>query len=466
MPDLLPYIPSTITVHLGAPSAAAANVTVSFPDYIKNVASSEVFPTWPENSLRANIHAQISYALNRVYTEFYYSQGYNFQITNLTAFDQAYVDGRNFFENVSRIVDEIFDTYIRRKGRVEPLFAAYCDGIRVSCDGLSQWGSVSLAENGLSPLQILRSYYGNDIEIMTDVPVKNRGGSAPKIPLRRGSVGNNVQLIKVRLNRISTNFPEIPKLYPINGIFNSDTETAVRTFQRLFGLTEDGVVGRTTWYEILYIYDGVKRLSDLNSEGLKIEELPSSYPDVLAEGEKGTGVRVLQYYLNYIAQFVSTVPSVAIDGDFGPRTREAVLAFQKAYGLDPDGIVGPETWNVLYNTYLGMVSSIPLIYTEGNTLPFPGTTLTLGDSGEDVLLLQEYLSFIAEFYPEIPAPETDGVFGPGTEAAVIAFQRIFAPSLPAGVVGAAAWNIITTVYEDLYLGSRINPGQYPGYIIG
>ena len=466
MADLLPYIPATITVHLGAPSSNAANVTVSFPDYIKNVASSEVFPTWPENSLRANIHAQISFALNRVYTEFYYSQGYDFQITNLTAFDQAFVDGRNFFENVSRIVDEIFNTYIRRIGRVEPLFAAYCDGIRVSCDGLSQWGSVSLAENGFSPIEILRNYYGEDIEIVTNVPVRSTGGSAPEIPLQRGSVGNDVQLLQVRLNRISSNFPEIPKIYPVNGIFNVNTENAVRTFQRLFGLSEDGVVGPSTWYSVLYVYNGVKRLSDLNSEGLLIEELPSPYPNVLSEGEQGVGVRVLQYYLNYIAQFVNTVPSVTIDGDFGPETRAAVLAFQRAYGLTPDGIVGPETWDVLYNTYLGMIASVPPVYVEGRPLPFPGNTLTLNDSGEDVRLLQEYLSFIAQYYPEIPAPNPDGVFGPVTEAAVIAFQRIFAPSLPAGVVGAAAWDIITTIYEDLYLGSRVSTGQYPGYTIG
>ncbi|MBQ5649615.1 MAG: spore cortex-lytic protein, partial [Clostridia bacterium] len=180
-------VPETITVHLGRPTANAQNVTVPFADYIKNVASSEIYPTWPENAIRANVLAQISYALNRVYTEYYRSRGYEFDITNSTAFDQSYVPNRDIFENVSRIVDDVFNDYIVRQGQVQPLFAQYCDGREVSCSGLSQWGTVTLANNGLSPYEILQSYYGNDINIIFDAPIGNAEESYPGIPLRLGS---------------------------------------------------------------------------------------------------------------------------------------------------------------------------------------------------------------------------------------------------------------------------------------
>ena len=261
MPDL-PYIPETITVHLGEPSSAAANVTVSFPDYIKNVASSEVYPTWPESAIRANVYAQISFALNRVYTEFYRSRGYPFDITSSTAYDQAFINGRDTFLNVDRIVDEIFDSYVRRQGNVEPLFTAYCDGIRVQCQGLSQWGTVSLAESGLLPYQILQYYYGQDIDIVRNVPVLPASGSVPPFPLRRGSADNDVLRLQIRLNRISANFPAIPKITPTNGIFGESTADAVRTFQQIFDLTPDGIVGFNTWYKISAIYVGVSRIAE------------------------------------------------------------------------------------------------------------------------------------------------------------------------------------------------------------
>lgn len=174
----LPYIPETITVHLGRPDdPTARNVTVPFPDYIKNVASSEIYPTWPEEAIRANMYAQISFALNRIYTEWYRSQGYDFDITNSTAFDQAYVEGRDIFDNISEIADELFNDYLVRPGSVEPLFAQYCDGDRVQCDGLSQWGTVPLAEAGLSPYEILTEFYGPDLAIVRDAPTAPNLGS-------------------------------------------------------------------------------------------------------------------------------------------------------------------------------------------------------------------------------------------------------------------------------------------------
>ncbi len=178
---------SRLRFTLDRPIRIFANVTVSFTDYVKNVASSEIYPTWDESALRANILAIISFALNRVYTEFYRSRGYNFDITNSTAYDQAFVNGRNTFENIDAIVDDIFNSYIRRQGFVEPLAAKFCNGTTVTCEGLSQWGSQSLAEQGYNSVDILRSYYGDDIEIVANAPVQGLVQSYPGTPLRRGS---------------------------------------------------------------------------------------------------------------------------------------------------------------------------------------------------------------------------------------------------------------------------------------
>ena len=464
MPSL-PRIPESITVHLGAPNTPAANVTLPFPDYIKNVASSEIYPTWPESAIRANIYAEISFALNRVYTEFYRSRGYDFDITSSTAYDQAFVNGRDIFSNISRIVDEIFDSYVRRQGFVEPLFTSYCDGIRVSCDGLSQWGTVSLAENGLIPYEILQYYYGRDIDIVQDAPIAEISESAPIAPLRRGSAGNDVLLTQIRLNRIAANFPAIPKITPTNGIYNESTERSVRAFQEIFDLSPDGIVGRGTWYRILYIYNGVKRLSELNSEGLTLGEIPTEYPEELAEGSQGAAVRVLQYFLSYVAQYVGAVIPVAVDGVFGPKTRASVESFQRTYGLPIDGIVGEITWNLLYNTYLGMLTGVDIEYREGRVLPFPGRPLSLGDTGDEVRALQEYLDFVAQYVTSIPRITADGIFGPGTERAVRAFQEIFSPSFVSGIVGAGTWFDLMNVYSDIYVSNQVQEGQYPGYPI-
>ena len=242
-PVVIPYVPEFITVHLGPASQSAENVTVSFPDYIKNVASSEIYPTWELSALRANILAQISFALNRVYTEYYVSRGYPFQITSTTATDQKFIKGRNIFDNIDRLVDDIFNDYIRRQGFVEPLAAKFCNGTTVTCDGLSQWGSQELAQQGLDSMAILRRYYGNDIELVVEAPVQGLQNSYPGSPLRRGAAGPDVVVVQTELNRIGQNYPAIPKIQPVDGVFGQQT---VRRFQEIFGLTADGVVGKAT----------------------------------------------------------------------------------------------------------------------------------------------------------------------------------------------------------------------------
>lgn len=455
---VLPTIPDTITVHLGPPASNAENVTVNFADYIKNVASSEIYPTWPENALRANIYAQISFALNRIYTEYYRSRGYPFDITNSTAYDQYFVPGRDIYENISEIVNEIFNRYIRREDSVEPLFAQYCNGTTVTCDGLSQWGTVTLAQQGLTPFEILQYYYGNDITLDT-APIQTVGSSYPGSPLRLGDRGDAVRFIQVRLNRISTNYPSIPKIDPVDGIFDADTRDAVLAFQRAFNMTQDGIVGSGTWYQIVRIYNAVKRLNELNSEGLQLSEVERQYPEYIRPGDENFFVRVIQYYLNYISQYESTIPPLPQTGYYGSQTEEAVRAFQRTYGLTEDGIVGRETYNRMVDVYLGLIASQPSDLFTDDTPPYPGQLLVEGSEGEYVVLLQEYLNSIAEVYPSVPTVTVDGSFGPATERAVRAVQEVF--SIPvSGAVGPVAWQLITEAYNDIRAGRYTLPGQY------
>lgn len=353
MPTVLPFIPQRITVHLGAPSAYAANVTVPFSDYVKNVASSEIYPTWDESALRANILAITSFALNRVYTEFYRSRGYDFDITNSTAYDQFFVNGRSYFENVSRLVDELFNDYLRRPGFVEPLAAKFCNGTTVTCSGLSQWGSQNLAQQGYDYVRILRNYYGN-VEIVTNAPIRGITSSYPGTALRRGSSGPSVVVIQVELNRISQNYPAIPKIPEVDGIFGSRTEASVRAFQQIFDLTPDGIVGQATWYALVRLYTAVTRLSELRSQGQQFYSIDWSYPNALQSGDTGDKVRHLQYMLSVLSAYIREIPPLEVDGIFGPATQNAVISAQRWFGLPQTGVVDAQTWDEIYDQFSGI----------------------------------------------------------------------------------------------------------------
>ena len=372
MPTVIPYVPKNITVHLGAPSSNAENVTVPFIDYVKNVASSEIYPTWEPAALRANILAIVSFALNRVYTEFYRSRGYPFDITSSTAYDQYFVNGRSYFDNVSRIVDELFNDYLRRPGFVEPLAAKFCNGTTVTCAGLSQWGSQELAQQGLNSTQILRNYYG-DVEIVPDAPVRGAQQSYPGTPLRQGSRGPVVTVIQTELIRISRNYPAIPRIPEVDGIFGPKTEAAVRKFQEIFDLDVDGVVGKATWYALVRLYTAVLSLSELRSQGQQFYAVNWAYPSGLQQGARGDKVRHLQYMLSVLSEFIPQVPEVTIDGIFGPATRNAVLAAQGFLGLPQTGVVDEITWDEMYDQFAGIENTA---LRSDVTFPgIPGTTL-------------------------------------------------------------------------------------------
>jgi len=459
-----PVIPEFITVHLGPPDSSAENVTLPFPDYIKNVASSEIYPTWPENAIRANIYAQISVAVNRVFTEYYRSRGYEFDITNSTAIDQSFVRGREIFENISEITDEIFNSFVRRDGNIEPLFTLYCNGTTVTCDGLSQWGTVSLAENGYLPYEIIQYYYGNDANIVQNVEVADIGESAPSAPLRLGTISNSVFTVQNRLNRISENYPLIPKIPNPDGVFDIATENAVREFQRIFELTPDGVVGNATWYRIVYLYNAVKRLAELYSEGLSLGEVSKQFSSALKIGDTGLPVRLVQYYLAFVAAFNDLIQAPIIDGIFGRATAESVKSFQSLFGLPVTGEVDEATFNRLTTAYRSVLSEIPPAVFANSARPFPGTTLLPGAEGEDVRELQRYLNRIGRAAEQIDLPPggltEDGVYGPATEAAVRSFQAYV--GLPAtGIVSAATWSAAADLYNDLG-AQTAQTGQFPG----
>ena len=424
-----PVVPEYITVHLGAPDAPAENVTVTFPRYIKGVAASEIYPTWNESAIRANVLAQISVALNRVYTEFYRSRGYDFDITNNTQYDQAFSPDKETFENINAIVDDMFNNYIVRRGNVEPLYAQFCDGVRTQCRGLSQWGSQELAQQGKTPYEILQYYYGQDIDLVYNAPVGDSTPSYPGRPLTVGSVGEDVRTIQRELNRIRKNYPALA--------------AAVRAFQRIFNLTQDGIVGKGTWYRIKSIYNGVKSLSEVTSEGLTISEAQRQFPKVLRLGDTGIGVQTIRFYLAFLGFFLPELPPIRISDVFDDELRDAVLAFQSTYGLTVDGVVGRNTWNAIQNVYEQTLYQLPANYQTFARQIYPGHFLVEGDTGAEVTLLQTQLNRLAQRDSALPSVTADGIFGPATAAAVRTLQSRLGYS-PTGAVGPVLWSYIIT----------------------
>ena len=440
-------IPENITVHLGAPNSSARNVTVPFRTYLKSVAASEIYPTWPQQALRANIYAQISFVLNRIFTEWYLSRGFDFDITNSPSYDQKYVHNRSTFESTDAIVEEIFNEYLVKPGRIDPFFAEYCDGRSVTCKGMSQWGSKADAERGMSAISILRKYYGNDIRITESNNIAPIPVSYPGTPLREGSTGNSVRVIQAQLNRIANDYPSIGKVN-VDGDLGATPTAAVRRFQQIFDLTADGVVGKRTWYKISYIYVSVKKLAQLTSEGEAIQD--GSYPGVaVRRGDRGINVQIVQFYLNQTAVYVNSIKPVEIDGNFGAATENSVRQFQEFFNLEQDGIVGQLTWEKMQDIYEGIQQGVNVPEgTPPSSDAYPGTPLRVGSRGANVTKIQNWLNDLSAVYPDVPAVNADGVFGPLTENAVLAFQSRF--NLAAdGIVGRITWNRMYTEWQNL-----------------
>jgi len=442
----MPIIPQVITVHLGTPKSNARNVTLPFREYIKNVASSEIYPTWPENALRANIYVITTFALNRVYTEYYRAQGYPFDITSSTSYDQAFVEGRDIFANISRLVDELYRDYIVRRGHVEPMFSSYCNGTTATCAGLSQWGSYYLASQGYTPFRILQYYYGNDIDLVLGAPVGNVYPSFPGRLLRRGSSGEEVRTLQIRLRRISQSFPAVPAVDVNTGVIDAATEAAVRGFQRTFGLTSDGIVGSNTWNRTISIFNSVKRLNELDSEGVTLAEATALFAFNLRLGDHGFDVQALQHYLDFIAMFYPSMGRVVADGVFGPQTDYALREFQRLYGLTVDGIAGRATHNALLAAYSELYNSLP---PEEARLFYPNYAFSQGDTGDKVRVLQTMLAALAQRVPGLQPLIPDGFYGPATANAVRAFQRH--AQLPvSGDTGILTWNAVLDTFSRYF----------------
>ena len=443
----VPIIPEEIIVHLGEPDAAARNITDPFAEYIKNVASGEIYPNWPIDAIKANVLAQISFALNRVYNEWYPSKGYDFDITNSPRYDQSFVENRQFFETISQVVDELFNDYLVKDDQVQPLFAMYCDGRITTCDGLSQWGTVSLANQGKSPLEILRNYYGN-VSIIFNAPVEENIRTYPGFPVEVGTAGDFVRMLNMQLNRIGQNYPAIPVILNDSPYFTIETENAVKKFQEIFNLKVTGIVDKSTWYRIKYIYNAVKKISDLYSEGISIDEATLLFNRVLKLGDEGQYIRTLNYLVNVISYFDSSIPYLNLSGNkFTKDTETVVKAIQNKYNLTVNGIVNAETWKVIREVYRQTIRNVPSEYYTVLNEFYPGRFLSRGMTGDDIVNLQRFLYVICKNNKSIPGVVVNGIFDNLTEQSVKAIQRKYNLE-ETGIVSPTVWYRIVELSKE------------------
>ena len=475
VPKVLPEvtIPNFIRVHLGRRERPSTIVSVPYMDYIKNVASHEIFDAWPEEAIIANVYCIISLTLNRVYTEFYRKQGYNFDITSETYMDQRYVHGGIVGARISAIVDRIFNIHLAIVGHKEPFLALYNDGVTVNIPGrLSQWGSFYDArDRGMTAWQIINKYFSQNLELRT---VDRFGGvleSYPGYTLAQGTRGDAVRTMQVFLNRILGR--HIPNFNPIitNGEFGPQTRNAVMTMQGILGLPQTGVIDRRTWYDISKRYATEKALWEMYSEGQRIGIGTTPPTKLMRPGDTGSLVTELQFLLDFIAMYHSEIPFVAQTSRFDSLTTEGVRAFQRLFGITIDGIVGATTWRKLYDVYWGIMQNAvppqppPPGPPPGNIPPFPGVSLRVGSTGQSVRLVQEAINRLAEVTPGLWRIAEDGIFGNGTRDAVMAFQRIFGLAVD-GIVGVNTWR---RLMEEAYsAGGPTQPEipPFPGTNLG
>ena len=436
-----PIVPNNITVHLGSPDEAARNITIPFTDYLSNVAASELYPTWPRNALIANIYAIISFVMNRIYNEWYPSKGYNFDITSSPIYDQTFKENRATYENINDIVDEIFNNYVVKGNQIQPYFTSYCDGRVKQCDGLSQWGSVTLANQGKTPLQILQNYYGNDISIKYNAPVGDNIGAFPGYNIGLGAAGNPVLEIQRDLRRIKKNYPAIPNISNTLGIYDEETENAVKKFQEIFGLPVTGIVNKSTWYKIKYVYTSVKKLSNLYSEGISESEATFLYTDELNYGDTGIEVEYVHYFLDALAFLDNDIPRLPLNSIYNNNTITMVKAFQQKYNLPVTGIFTYSDWLVLQSAYDNILKSFPKEYQDYVNELYPDYFLVKGMKGNDIFRLQRFLLSICKYDKSIPGVRVNGIFDDLTELSIKKIQNDYDFDIN-GIVGPLLWSKI------------------------
>ncbi len=433
-----PIVPNMITVHLGAPSSNARDITISFTSYISNVAASELYPTWPKNALISNIYAIISFTMNRIYNEWYKSKGYNFDITSLPAYDQTYTENRSTYENIDNIVQEIFNNYVVKGDSIQPYFTSYCDGRNTTCNGLSQWGTVALSNQGKTPLQILKKYYGNDISIKYDAEVGDGILGYPGYDVGLGSFGNPVLLIERDLKRIRYNYPAIPEITDTLGIYTKEVEDAVKKFQEIFSLTVTGVVNKATWYKIKYIYNSVKKLGELYSEGLTEDEITLLYSDKLSLGSTGIDVEYIHYFLDALAFMDPDVPRLQTNSIYSENTVTMVKAFQKKYKLPVTGEFTYNDFKTLIDIYNKILKYVPEQFKDFISELYPDYFLTKGMTGDDIKRFQKFLLKICRYDKSIPGVRVNGIFDDLTERSVKKIQKDYDFEIN-GIVGPLLW---------------------------
>lgn len=467
-PFLLPevIIPNFIRVHLGRETASAATVSVPYIDYIKNVTSHEIYDTWPEQAIIANVHCIVSFTLNRIFTEFYRKRGRNFDITSETYMDQKYVHGGVIGARISAIVDRIYNQYLAIIGHREPFLSLYNDGVRVNIPGrLSQWGSFYDArDRGLNAWQIIKKYFSQNLELR----VCNRFGgilqSYPGYTLMPGSRGNAVRTMQLQLNRILGRYTNVI-INPVDGIYGPQTTNSVRMFQQIYNLPQTGNIDQRTWYEIGRIYAIERALWEMYSEGQRIGIGTTPPTKITRMNDTGALVVELQFLLDFIAMYHSEIPFVAQTSRFDALTDAGVRAFQRLFNITVDGIVGATTWRMLYDVYWGIIQNTtppqpPPVNPNPPTdiPPFPGTSLRLGSAGANVRLIQEAINRLAQVTPGLWQIAEDGIFGSGTQEAVMAFQRIFGLVVD-GIVGPITW---TRLMQESYTTNGQELPPFPG----
>lgn len=450
----IPEIPAYITVHLGAPDTEAESVTVSFPDYIKGVASANLSYDIPPEALKALIYGEMTLALNRIQERTYRKQGKSYDITSDPIYDQYYIYGVPVSEEINSEVNELFGGYIARGNDVSPIDLKICYTENERCRGMSVSGAVDLSDRGYDYIEILKYYFGRDLYIVEDAFVKGLSNEiGVSYPQALGMSGSNVTGLKIMLNYVGKSYTTIPYIENTDGIYDYETEESVRELQRIFNIEPSGIFDQKTYYALLYAYNKIKTLSDLVEQGIELSEIPTELRAELKYGSIGNSVKLLQYWLSFLAAFEERIPPLDVIGVFGEKTYRSVVAFQRIFGLEPSGVVDNMTWNVLNNVYEGLYDSLPEFIFSESAVDYFGNLLVLGSVGTDVRYLQLYLNKVAEYYTEIPSVEMNGEYDIATEASVRAFQELFGIK-NTGVVSSTTWNRLSDVYDAISLSEK------------